>query len=390
VLVTLPNPAVALVREDLRRLLKSRRVAAGVPVLRLFVLIVCFAVIPRLAGAGDVETGRERPRAQCGAGNSRPFARKGDGRDRACDREGQRNYVHRHGGIGFDILDSESEACFVPDQEYRLLDELIDEVLNRTSRDTAPASPSGRARHISQAVSDVLTKRGFALYVDTQTLSDALIDRSVAGETERHIFDCDTGSLIFITVAENIGASVALVEIPLPHSTNHHNYIRWLGDEAPLLEWDLNLKSECVTPPGLSGDDGKSLSRDQTLGYALSLRAKLWERQARYDRAISDYQTSMQRYQGSSVYNNFAWLVATREVPRRKQLQQEALTAAARAVSMWPTANYRDTLACVHALQGDWPEAVKYETEAISETGGSPYKRRLRMFERDHKDCTGQ
>lgn len=356
-------------------------------------LLVSLIGSPLLVTAGDdLARGEERSQMQCGAGNSGPRASKSDGRDRECGPAGKRNYVHRHKGIGFEILDSESEACFVPDQEYRLLDELIDEVLSQTKYDSAPASkpPIGQARQVSQAISDVLTKRGFALYIDTETLSDALISRNATGEPERHIFDCDTGSLVFLTVAENIGASVALVEIPLQHSAFHHNYVRWLINDTTLLEWDMNMRSECVTPSGLSGDDGKSMTRDQTRGYALSLRAKLWERQARYDRAISDYHASMLQYQGSSVYNNVAWLIATREVPHRKQLQQEALSAAQRAVSMWPTANYKDTLACVYALQGDFAKAVKYETEAIAETPGSPYEHRLRMFESDRKDCTGE
>lgn len=37
-----------------------------------------------------------------------------------------------------------------------------------------------------------------------QTLSDALIDRNAVGESPRRIFDCDTGSLIFLAIAENL------------------------------------------------------------------------------------------------------------------------------------------------------------------------------------------
>jgi hypothetical protein len=56
-------------------------------------------------------------------------------------------------------------------------------------------------------------------------LSDALIDRVDSNGSKRHIFDCDTGSFIFLTIAENLGAPVALVEIPLA-GNNDHNYVR--------------------------------------------------------------------------------------------------------------------------------------------------------------------
>src|SRR5579863_3809898 len=55
--------------------------------------------------------------------------------NRPCGAPTKRQYLARHRGIGFEILDSESEACFVPDQEYRLLDDLIDSVLARTRYD---------------------------------------------------------------------------------------------------------------------------------------------------------------------------------------------------------------------------------------------------------------
>jgi hypothetical protein len=56
----------------------------------------------------------------CGSGDSGPDAPRSDGTNRPCDPHGQRHYVSRYKGIGFEILDSESQACFVPDQEYRL------------------------------------------------------------------------------------------------------------------------------------------------------------------------------------------------------------------------------------------------------------------------------
>jgi tetratricopeptide (TPR) repeat protein len=327
----------------------------------------------------------------CGSGNAGPHAAQGDGKNRPCDTNGQRRYVPHHKGVGFDILDSESHACFVPDQEYRLLDELVDTILSKVKYDPASTSPLEQAKMISAAVSDVLLDKGFALYIDTETLGDALVDRNATGQSPRRIFDCDTGSLIFLTVAENLAAPVVMVEMPLAQSKNHHNFVRWLQREETLLEWDMNLRSQCKAPPGLSGFEGKSMNREETIGYALSLRPNLWNRQKQYDRALTDFHTSMIFYQGSDVYNNLAWLIATREVSNREVLKDEALTAARRAIQIWPSANYMDTLACVYALRGDFPTAIKTEEEALAQTNDPDYERHLTLFRIvPPKDCTGE
>lgn len=328
----------------------------------------------------------------CGTSNSRPFAPQGDGANRPCLANGQRHYVPRHKGIGFEILDSESQACFVTDQEYRLLDELIDIVLSQVKYDPTSTTPVDQARTISNAISRAMLDQGFALYIDTETLSDALFDRNAVGESPRRIFDCDTGSLIFLTVAQNLGTAVAMVEMPLPRSKNHHNFVRWLQGQTALFEWDMNLRSQCRTPPGLTGFEGKSMSHEETIGYALSLRSELWKRQQLYDRALADFHTSMILYAGDSVYNNLAWLIATREVTNRDLLKDEALVATKHAVENWPNANYKDTLACVYALRNDFRAATKTEIEALAENNDDPeYNRHLKLFQMTPpKDCTGQ
>jgi tetratricopeptide (TPR) repeat protein len=357
--------------------------------LQLVAILSFLAISIRVSLGEQVRVKEGTP--QCGSFSSEPIAPPSDGKDRRCDAVRERKYKPRHKGIGFEILDSESQACFVPDQEYRLLDEIIDAVASRVDHPSGSNTQMSEAKNISQTTSDVMTSRGFAIFIDTETLSDALLDRNAAGEAERHIFDCDTGSLILLTVAENLGRSAALVEIPLSHSDFHHNYVQWLShDGEEPLGWDMNMKLVCITPSGLTGRDGKGMSRDETIGYALSLRAKLWERQAQYERAISDYRAAFKLYGGSSAYNNFAWLVATRQVPGRKDLQAEALSSAQKAISMWPSANYEDTLACVFALQQNFAKASDVELQAIDDTPKATYKHRLEMFEKEHRDCTGE
>jgi hypothetical protein len=314
------------------------------------------------------------------------------GENRPCGARAEREYVARHHGIGFEILDSESEACFVPDQEYRLLDDLIDSVVARTRYDSTIKAIDGQreqAARISKAISDVLDEYHFELFIDTEMLSDALIDRVDLSGSERRMFDCDTGSLIFLTIAENIGAPVSMVEIPLA-GNNDHNYVRWLSDGVSLFEWDLNRRSQRTTPLNLVWPYGKSMTREETVAYALQLRPKLWERQGRYEEAILDYQTALMLYGGATGYNNFAWLVATRNVSERQQLQKAALFAAEKAVSISPKPNYRDTLACVFALMGDFERAFSEEEKVVSEQPDQDFvKRKARFKMKPPGNCTG-
>jgi len=70
--------------------------------------------------------------------------------NRSCGAPLTREYVARHRGIGFEVLDSESEACFVPDQEYRLLDDLIDSVLTRTTYDGTITTLDGQGQQAAK------------------------------------------------------------------------------------------------------------------------------------------------------------------------------------------------------------------------------------------------
>jgi tetratricopeptide (TPR) repeat protein len=312
--------------------------------------------------------------------------------NRPCGTPTKRQYVARHRGIGFEILDSESEACFVPDQEYRLLDDLIDSVLTRTTYNGTIKTTEARrqqAATISKIISDVLDEHQFQIFIDTETLSDALIDRVDSNGSQRRIFDCDTGSLIFLTIAENLGAPVVLVEIPIA-GNNDHDYVRWLSNGVSLFEWDLNQRNVRSTPPDLPWPFGKSMTRDETLALALSLRPKLWQRRENFDDAIRDYQAALMLYGGATGYNNFAWLVATRNVSGRLQLQKAALFAAENAVSIYPKPNYRDTLACVYALGRDFDRALEEEEKALKDQPDDDFKKRKERFKmKPPQDCTG-
>lgn len=156
------------------------------------------------------------------------------------------------------------------------------------------------------------------------------------------------------------------------------------------MNWDMNGRAECLTPPNLPAYQGKPLSREQTMGYALALRAEMWSERQIYDRALDDFRSAMQMYPEASLpYNNFAWMIATKNVPGRKMLVTDALNAATKATSIEDTANYMDTLACVYALKGDFVKAIKIEDKALEVSpGNTDFEVRLSLFHKS-ADCTG-
>lgn len=359
---------------------------------RLVIFLLMSSVFSLHASEQPKLISNEPPLSHCGERYTPPFESQSDAWLRQCFDHGERHYAHRHQGLGFDILDSESEACFVPDDEYRLLDTLVDQVGQQVHYDPRVQGEQQRldqAREISKVISDTLAQNGFGLYIPTDALSDALLNRASSGEPQRHIFDCDTGSFIFLTITDSLKAPVSLVDIALPSGAGH-NYVQWKLDDSGSMNWDMNGRAECRTPPDLPAYQGKPMSRQQTLGYALTLRAEMWKNRQLYDRAVSDYRTAMRLYpEAPTSYNNLAWMVATKEMPKRNELEDEALAAALRSTSIDDSANYLDTLACVYALRGDMQQALKTESDALKKSPSNPdFTMRLALFNTS-KDCTG-
>ena len=203
----------------------------------------------------------QQPLAYCGEIYAPPFEDRSDAWDRQCVDHGVRSYRHRHGGLGFEILDSESEACFVPDEEYRLLDRLIDQVEAKVHYDPGVPDPAERmeqAAVISKTISDTMAENGFGLYIPTDTLSDALLNRAPVGQPARYIFDCDTGSFVFLTISDSLKAPVSFVDITLPSGAGH-NYVQWKLDDSHSMNWDMNGRAQCLTPPNILAYQGKPI-----------------------------------------------------------------------------------------------------------------------------------
>lgn len=343
--------------------------------------------------AGVVRGDQKRPDSlpACGTLYKEPFGTKADATPRLCVAPTPRTYVPRYSGIGYDLLSSESEACFVPDELYLTLDQIVADA-KREIKLVPTAEPSAKrrqAREVSATIGQILVDHGFTLYIPTDTLGDALVKRNGIGEAERHVVDCDTSSFIYLTVAENLGVHLSLIEMNLP-SGNLHYFVRWDLAGGGSLDWDTNGRAECQAPPNLPAFQGKPMTAKQILGYERVLRAELWKRRQKWDNALDDFRLAAAAYPESPlVWNNLAWLVATRNVSDRDKIAAEALAAAQRSLSMVRTANSLDTLACVWALRGDYKAARQTEEDALRlDPGNTEYSDRLHRF-LVSKDCTG-
>ena len=359
--------------------------------------IAFFVIFAVFLGIGAGPQKREAPPttlASCGYLYAPPFAYPIEKTRRNCGSASPRSYTPRHRGLGFEILDIESEACFVPDSAYRLLDELIEGVLQRLPSRVPPQDGQAKIEYVltvSRITGEVLEAKGFELNIPTYTLSDALLERNTAQKSPRHIFDCDTGSMILLTIAEKLSLPAFMVEMQLSKES-WHNYVRWQIDDKIAIDWDTNGRDQCVTPPDMPQLQGRSMSREQTISYVLRLRASLWSSRGEISKAFDDYREAIRLFPGHPVANNgWAWLVATKNLPGRETYKAEALKAANQAVSIRRIPDYLDTLACVHAFLGNFELAAQHEEEALKgEPSSADFLRRLEQFRSTPpKDCTG-
>ena len=324
----------------------------------------------------------------CGTRNAEPFGAPADARSRPCQ-SGKRQHQARHTGIGFKIPDIDSEACFVPDHSYRLLDNIVDEVRAGVTAKGIGKLPYDREAIISlnTLIGDTLAKYNFGLYVPTDSLADALAARNKPGQPERYLIDCDTSSMIYLTVANSLKLHASLVEITLQSGAGHNN-VRWQLPDG-YLDWDTNGRGQCVTPSGLASHEGRAMSERQVLGYAFGIRGDQQLKRANPGAAIADFRQSISMYPESpKSANNFAWMYATKLFPGREEPKGEAMENTEKAVRIERNANNVDTYACVLAAVGRFSDAVTIATEAVAMDDSDVFRDRLAKLKAG-QDCIG-
>lgn len=356
-----------------------------------------FLVISAFPGKADVSPLLEKAPEKlsyCGDLYAPPFASQNDGkRPRICAPAQARGYTPLNRSIATEALDIESEQCFVPDDAYHLLDEIISAVKSRVGEandDDTVEKKKERALAIGKATGDVMEERGFGLYIPTETLGDALVPKSKNGTPARHVFDCDTGSLIVLAVAESLQQKAALVEITLS-SGSGHNFVRWSFDKQ-VVDWDVNGRSQCAMPLNNPSFQGRAMTHDETISYITSIRGMRWQKNGNILEAIKDYRRSIALFpQHPLAYNNFSWLVATRSFPERESLAKEASNYADELIRIQPNANNLDTAACMSAFLGRFDAAAELEERALRvDPGNGTFTQRAAQFRATPpKDCTG-
>lgn len=313
---------------------------------------------------------------------------------RPCPPAAVRAYQPRHAGLAYEVLAMENEACFVPDAAYEELDAVIDATLARIPADI-DGLPTDEARltALGQALAAVLSERGYRLLVPTVNLGDALLERRPAGGEPGHIIDCDTGSMILITIARKLGFDAALVEM-VTRAGDDHNYVHYRLAGGATFNWDFNGVTGCTTPVGGQAWEAVALSDRQVAGYVVGLRGWNWQRRGQMERALADWRQAADLWpERPRQANWYAWAVAADRGPWRNGHRAEAVEMARRALAIAPVSDHYDTLACAQAFAGDFEGAVASAGRALDvlpegDRNRDAYEQRAALLA-GGTDCTG-
>lgn len=254
-----------------------------------------------------------------------------------------------------------------------ILDELVANAIQDVENSGALDEPDEpqRARTTLRAIAASLRSNGFRhTYSYPDTLTEALL-------SETKSFDCDTGSLIFLSVAEELDLPLSMVEVEAPgysptRAFGDHNFVRWTLTNGDRIDWDPNDEDF------RSGDAetdlyGFAWTREELLGYAHYLRGIHWEKIDELDRAIADYERSIDLFpRYPKPKNNLAWIFSSRRELAGDNRSAEALALALEVVSLHPTTNNKDTLACAYALNDRFDEALRLQEEVVFEDPEEP------------------
>ena len=314
------------------------------------------------------------------------------------------SFIGRHKTIGNRVLAFESKA----DKRAYIAVGVLDMLLEEASNDRA-ISAATRRRHSDvtrffTAVHNLLTRHRF-LYPPcrlVETLTDSLTPKSIPREDlERarrknarrsasfddangvwFFSDCDTTSLIYMSIGEHVGVSLSLIEVP------RHNFLRYCYSDGSYVNWDPNAgrtasDREYVLSYGVSSSDVvnkrylQPLSEQEIAGYLLMLRGNQFEEAEMWCQAEDDFRESIALYPQSAVARNaLAWMYVTSPAFDDSYVSA-ALQHAEAAVSCDPeNSDYLDTLAWAYAWNGEFDRAAATEGLAAQHATSSEWRQR--------------
>lgn len=290
--------------------------------------------------------------------------------------------------VGYVILDIEGEIPGQPSvkQELkRLIERVVKEV--KTSGGNLLSDERARAIATFEAIAGAVKSMGF--HHEPGTYPTSLTSVLSSGSK---LFDCDTGSFIFLSIGDELALPMSMVEVEVPEYSperafGDHSFVRWTLTSGGTVDWDPNAERQ------RSGDIQKNLygyawNKDQLIGYSLFARGLAWEKGKEFVRAIADYEKSINLFpKYIKQKNNVAWLLSTRRELAYLGRKKDALALALEVVSVDRTPNSRDTLACAYALNEDFNKAVEIEENVVREIPHSKsFRENLEKF-RNSKNC---
>lgn len=296
--------------------------------------------------------------------------------------------------LGHSLLKTEFEATGQSKAEYQSrldrLDLLTSQVLKKINPKPDLKSESD-AKDVLRTIDTVLAENDYQIWIPSDSLWDALAlnkgqmglaysaamrkrEKDLGGAyAARYVFDCDTGSLIYLHILEQISAPVCLVE------TKRHNFVRWRFSESRYLNWDVNSGAVFEDQDFRNGGVGLSsgftkeeeeaegylrdMSRSELLSYHRQLVAKQYQARRAFDKAIDTYQECIRRTpEKPAPRNNLAWMIAIEPDLQEAKFLDLALAEATKAVELRPRdGNYIDTLSATYAARRDFTNALKWE-----------------------------
>ncbi|MEW4486895.1 hypothetical protein AB1L42_02380 [Thalassoglobus sp. JC818] len=286
--------------------------------------------------------------------------------------------------IAHQILDLESEVSEVTDTHYEFLEQLLSEAesLFANPEKLSKTTSRNEAMRAMASIGQLLARHGFRLRLGVNSLSEMLTRRSDRYGRIYYEYDCDTSSLLYVSIGERLGLPITFVESKIPGSTVNHNYVRWDFGNSTGIDWDTN--GRFVRRPAVVGKFyGRSFSSERLLAYAYFMRGKTWDEQGNPLKSIQDYRRASAIDPGHPrPANNLAWMYVSNPEVQEVMEYSEALEFAQRSLETDRDPNILDTLACTIAEGGDFNEAIALEYEAFRMTNSREYAHRLSGFRR--------
>lgn len=312
------------------------------------------------------------------------------------------------------VLDLEAQVSPVPDDCY----EILDTILRAAAKDIAVTDSSNETQALKalQTIERILQEHNFVCSIPiflVNTLTEGLTAQPIvpavigmpenAGRRthiEAHLAepffhaDCDIFSLLYLSIGELLRLPIRMVEAP------KHNYIRWDLDDFTYVNWETNFGRSVFSDEDyqhcehlhattflvpleaiISGSYLRSMRNTEALGYFVSLRGGAYAERGAHALALEDAENAILFFPHSpTVCNNTAWAYVSIPGAQHRKRELDALRLALRAVRAFRDPNLLDTLAAAHAVNRDFTNAFKVETEAFALSGNRDYELMAKIY----------